>query len=146
MIDLDAVGEEIVRERVVKADGVEYRFPGTLSVNRLRDFAPRIDELQKVATGEVSAADMLKLIEEVLAPLAGPDQTAQILDNVGIEKVQRMIMALFEAYGLGEASASQRSSRSTGKRSRPTSKPTTASTSVKPSSEPATTTPDESFV
>lgn len=130
MIDLDKVGEEIRDEQVVRADGHEYRFPGTLSVNRLRGFAPQIGKLQKAAAG-TDAASMLDLVEDVLKPLAGPDQTEHILEHVGIQKVQLMISALFEAYGLGEASASSLSSESDGANSTPTSSGSTGSTSDK---------------
>lgn len=132
-LDLDEVGEEIAEERTVQADGKLYRFPGTLSVNRLRKFAPDVERLQKAADGGAGMDGMLDLIESVLKPLAGPDQTADILENVGIQKVQQMIVGLFGMYGLGEASDSNPSSPPTGTSSSPTSDASTNSDSTKSS-------------
>lgn len=138
-INLDEVGEEIVETRTVRADGRVYTFPGTLSVNACRQFVPKLDQLQAAAAGGDIGA-LLGAMEDILKPLAGDDQTRDILDHVNVKKVELMVTGLFQAYGLGEAAASSSSSASTGQPSRPTSNGSTESISDTPSSDQSTDT------
>lgn len=139
--NLDDKLDEVRDEWTVQANGRTFRFPGTLSVNRLRAFAPDVERLQQIVAGKGDVGSLLDLIEAVLKPLAGPDQSADLLEHVGIGDVQRIIVWLFEKYGLGEASASSASSENTGTSSRQTSKGSTDSNSTGSSTAPATDTP-----
>lgn len=133
-IDLN-VGAELLDELSVEFNGHSWTFPGSLSIARLTELAPLID---KVQGGGLTASETMAAIRQLVVNLVGEEQTADVFDVVPSSRLELLVVSLLGAYGAGEAEASQRSTKNTGKRSRPTSKGSTESTSVEPSTGQAT--------
>lgn len=132
LIDLDAVGEELVEVRPVKVGGKIYDFPGVLGAKAIRGFLPLLDQMKTIDDVEEPTAaqleTMLDVVEKIVASLVGPDHADEIMTNADAKKLQLLIERLFEVYGVGEAPASSTSSESGGAKLKPTSNASTAST------------------
>lgn len=130
LLDLDAVGEELVEVRPVKIGGRTYEFPGILGAKAIKGFLPLMARMEAIKDVENPTADqlgeMLDVVEAILSALIGPDHADSIMTNAEIGKLQLLVVRLFEVYGVGEAPASSTSSASDGASSKPISSGTTA--------------------